>query len=373
MKYMFWIATGLIVYTYAGYPAWLWLRGRWRTRPTQRAPITPFVSIVMVARNEAGRLEEKLRNLMALNYPQDRFQIVAVSDGSVDGTDELLTRWAESSRVIVCHSPVARGKAAGLNDAFAVVQGDIILLTDVRQKLEPDCLRLLLENFADEEVGCVSGELMLGHPGSGEVLQGLGLYWQIEKKIRELESISGSVIGATGAVYAARRNLIEFVPPGITLDDVYLPMQIVRQGKRVLFDARARAWDIPDQGTGREFARKVRTLLGNYELVQIMPWLLSANNPVRFEFISHKLLRLSVPFALIATLVSSAFLSGPFYRAAFALQIMFYTLSLLALTHIKLGALAHAADAAFSFVMLNTAAAMAFLHFVSGRKPVWGR
>ena len=110
-------------------------------------------------------------------------------------------------------------------------------------------IRLLMENFADPEVGCVSGALMLGNPESGEAGKGMGLYWRIEKKIRELESESGSVVGATGALYAVRRELLAEVPEGTILDDVYIPMQVVRQGKRVVFEARARAWDSPDLGS----------------------------------------------------------------------------------------------------------------------------
>ncbi len=120
---------------------------------------------------------------------------------------------------------------------------------------------------------------MLGDPQIGESGKGLGLYWRIEKRIRELESASGSVVGATGALYAARRELLTSVPAGTILDDVYLPMQIVRQGKRVVFDERARAWDTPDLGAEREFSRKVRTLSGNYQLVQFAPWLLGGRIP----------------------------------------------------------------------------------------------
>ena len=141
------------------------------------------------------------------------------------------------------------------------------------RKLRHPRSRLLVENFADPAVGCASGELMLGDPNSGEAVKGMGLYWRIEKKIREWESASGSVVGATGALYAVRRSLLVAVPPETILDDVYIPMQVARQGARVIFDPRARAWDLPDLGTGREFARKVRTLSGNYQLLQLLPWL----------------------------------------------------------------------------------------------------
>jgi biofilm PGA synthesis N-glycosyltransferase PgaC len=150
-------------------------------------------------------------------------------------------------------------------------------------------------------------------------------------------------------------------------------MQVVRQGKRVVFEPRARAWDSPDLGAEREFARKVRTLSGNYQLVQLAPWLVSGENPVRFEFISHKLVRLAVPFALAILLVASVALPGPVYRSALVLQAVFYGLSLLASLGLSRGPLAGMSDLALTFVLLNSAAAVAFVNFLTGRKAVWIR
>jgi biofilm PGA synthesis N-glycosyltransferase PgaC len=189
-----------------------------------------------------------------------------------------------------------------------------------------------------------------------------------------MESKSGSVVGATGALYAVRRELLQELPVGTILDDVYIPMQVVRQGKRVTFDGRAKAWDIADAGGGWEFARKVRTLSGNYQLLQMAPWILSRTNPLRMRFISHKLMRLVVPFALGATFVASTLLKTPFYRAALILQLAFYALGVIALMRLpKLGILSRAADAAGAFMLLNTAALVAFVNFVSGRKIAWSR
>jgi len=181
------------------------------------------------------------------------------------------------------------------------------------------------------------------------------------------------VVGATGALYAVRRELVPKLPPGLILDDVYIPLHVARQGFRVVFDGRARAWDLPHQGRGREFGRKVRTLTGNYQLLQLAPWLLRRENPLRFEFVSHKLLRLLAPFALAAALVSSLFLAAPVYRAAMVGQILFYALATLGLTQRNHGPLTRMTDAAFTFVMLNTAALIAFANFVTGRKQAWVR
>jgi cellulose synthase/poly-beta-1,6-N-acetylglucosamine synthase-like glycosyltransferase len=395
IKYIFWIAAALVGYSYLGYPAWLWLRSRWSPRPVRRSSsqssgrssgqissqisAAPAVTAVMVVRNEEAVIARKLENLLTLDYPHAKLDLVVVSDGSSDRTPAILADHARDSavrtRLRTLIKPVSEGKAAGLNDAIKLATGEVLLFTDARQQIESSALRLLIENFADPDVGAASGELMLGDPMTGETGEGMGLYWRMEKKIRELESASGSVAGATGAIYCARRKLLEAspLPEGTILDDVLLPMQIVRQGSRVIFDSRARAWDSPDLGEGREFSRKVRTLSGNYQLLQLAPWLLSSQNAIRFEFITHKLSRLAVPFALLALLIASMFLPQPFYRAALGVQLAFYALSLAALAGVKIGPLSRIADPARTFVVLNSAAMVASVNFVTGRKAVWIR
>jgi biofilm PGA synthesis N-glycosyltransferase PgaC len=372
MKWIFWLSVVFIFYTYAGYLGWLWLRSKLRPWPVRRGPMEPSVSIVMAVHNEEQVLERKLRNLFELDYPAERCQIVVVSDGSIDRTEEILRQHSGNSQLFTVMNQLSRGKAVALNNGIEVAHGEIVVFTDARQVTEVGALRLLVTNFADPDVGCVSGELMLGD-GTGESVRGMGLYWRIEKQVRELESASSSVVGATGALYAVRRELVTTIPEGTILDDVYLPMQVARQGKRVVFDSRARAWDDPDLGAQREFARKVRTLSGNYQLLQLAPWLMSADNPIRFEFVSHKLLRLAVPVALLTALVSCAFIGETFYRVCLVLQVLFYVSSLLTMQNAKLGVVTRVSDAALTFVLLNVAAVVAFANFVMGKKVAWTR
>jgi len=226
MKWVFWISIALLAYTYAGYPLWLWLRAQLRPWPAMRGPIEPRVSIVMVVRNEAGALGEKLRNLLGLSYPAEKCQIVVVSDGSDDGTEAILAAFKSDGRVRAVCKKTSGGKAAGVNDALRISDGEILFFTDARQRIEAQALRRLIENFADPSVGAVSGALMLGDPSLDEKGQGMGLYWRLEKKIRELESASGSVVGATGALYAVRRELAVELPADTILDDVYIPMHV---------------------------------------------------------------------------------------------------------------------------------------------------
>jgi len=372
MKWAFWIAAGVIAYAYVGYPAWLWLRARWCGRPVQRGMHAPFISIVLIVRNEALVIGDKLRNLLDLNYPGSSYEIIVGSDGSTDQTNAILQQFSADSRLRLLLRSQARGKAACLNDAVALAHGEIVVFTDARQRIEPEAVHLLSENFCDPTVGCVSGELMLGDSQHEDSAGGLGMYWKLEKRIREWESASGSVVGATGALYAVRRNLLSPLPPETVLDDLYIPMNVVRQGFRVVFDSRARAWDVANQGPEREFARKVRTLSGNYQSIQLSPWLLSRKNPIRFEFVSHKLTRLVVPFALAITLLAPLVLREPMYRLALMLQLAFYAIGGLAVLPFERGPIARAADAILTFVMLNVAAAVALGKFLAGRKAVWG-
>jgi poly-beta-1,6-N-acetyl-D-glucosamine synthase len=373
MRWLFWCGVAFAAYAYFGYVGWLWLRARLRPWPVLRGPQEPSISVVMVVHNEEACIDGKLGNLLELDYPQDRLQIVVVSDGSTDRTESILRRHASDPRVQVVMNQLSRGKSSGLNDGVALASGEVVVFTDVRQRIEPGAIRRLMENFADPEIGCVSGALMLGDSRAGEAAKGMSVYWRMEKKIRELESASGSVVGATGALYAVRHELLTAVPEGTILDDVYIPMQVVRQGRRVIFEARARAWDHADLGAEREFSRKVRTLTGNYQLLRLSPWLLRAENPLRFEFVSHKLARLAVPFALLATLGAAGFLRGPFYGPAFGVQLGFYGLACLGWTGWKLGPLSRLSDAAYTFAALNVAALFAFANFVTGYKPSWAQ
>jgi len=373
MRFIFWGAVAFIGYSYLGYIVYLLLRKCLRYRPVRRAPFFPFVSIVLVVRDEELQIERKLQNLLASRYPSEKVEIIVVSDGSIDGTNGILRTFEKHSRVQVIVRQRSQGKAASLNLALEATRSEIVVFTDARQVIADDAVLLLMQNFADPGVGCASGELTLGDPVSGEAIKGVGLYWKVEKLTRELESASGSVVGATGALYAIRRRLFVPIPGDTLLDDVLIPLQVARQGARVVFDSRARMWDAPDLGTGREFRRKVRTLSGIYQLLQLEAWLLSRANPLRFEFVSHKVLRLAVPFALCAAFVSSLFLPALFYRIAWIAQLAFYGLSACGSLRRKHNPCARVADVAFTFVLLNGAALIAFANFVARRKPVWGR
>jgi cellulose synthase/poly-beta-1,6-N-acetylglucosamine synthase-like glycosyltransferase len=177
----------------------------------------------------------------------------------------------------------------------------------------------LVANLADPGVGAVSGELMLSDPDSG-FAQGVDAYWRYEKLIRHAESRSGSTIGVSGALYAMRRSLYRPLPDGTVLDDVLVPMRVVADGSRVVFEPEAIAWDRASQAPQEERRRKIRTLAGNCQLIQLAPWLLLPwRNPAWFRFVSHKLLRLLAPWLLLGVAVTSACLAGRYLPCALAL------------------------------------------------------
>jgi len=368
VKLVFWICAALTAYTYFGYALWLWLQVCARRRLIVQRDIVPSASVILAARNEEANLAAKLKNLQLLDYPQDRLQIVVVSDGSTDRTAEIVREQGSAIIPVILDRPC--GKAFALNEAVRRASGEILFFQDARQRVEPGALRALVRCFADETVGAVSGELLLEAVEGETSSDALGIYWKIEKMVRKLESASGSAVGATGAIYAIRRELYTEIPSGTILDDVFVPMHVARAGKRVVFQPEAIARDRIFVQKGKEFSRKVRTLTGNYQLLRIAPWLLSLRNPLLFRFISHKLLRLIAPVLLILMLVASAVSRAPEMRILLALQVVFYGLAALGMfrgpaTRFRLVTIAH------TFVILNLAAVVAFFNFVARRDEVW--
>jgi poly-beta-1,6-N-acetyl-D-glucosamine synthase len=367
VKLLFWSCFALVSYAYFGYAVWLSLSVRLRRRPIEKGHFTPTVSIIIAARNEEANLPAKLENLRLLDYPQELLEIIIASDGSTDRTVSILRE--QTSPIVAVVLDESNGKANALNEAVTRATGEVLVFLDARQIVEPDAVSELASCFADPTVGAVSGELLL-EASEARSEDALGIYWKIEKTVRKLESASGSVVGVTGAIYAIRRELYTKIPAGTILDDVFVPMNVARMGKRVVFQPSAVARDRLFSEKGKEFSRKVRTLTGNYQLLRLAPWLLSPANPLLFRFISHKLLRLMVPLLLLLMLMASAMAGGPFYRAIFWLQVIFYVSAVFG-TLIPSVKRFKPVGIASTFVMLNAAAALAFYNFAAGRKKVW--
>ena len=330
MKFLFWFSLSFIFYTYIGYPFILLLWSRIRMKPVDKKYIEPFVSIVIAAFNEERFISQKLTNCLQLDYPKDKLEIIIVSDGSDDGTNDIIKGF-QTKGVRVLSYPERKGKPTALNLGVAETRGEIILFTDARQILDKSSIRELVANFSDPQIGSVSGELMLISEDRNVSSEGMGMYWKVEKWMRERESQIHSMLGATGAIYAIRKSLFTPIPPETILDDMLIPLKGVLKGYRAIFDRSAKAYDISTKDLREESKRKVRTLGGNFQLIQLESRLMDPfSNPVFFQFISHKVFRLIVPFGMGLCFFSNIFLISTFYILTLIFQCLFYLGAILA-------------------------------------------
>jgi cellulose synthase/poly-beta-1,6-N-acetylglucosamine synthase-like glycosyltransferase len=222
----------------------------------------------------------------------------------------------DDRRVRVLCTPAGRGKSAGVSAGVAAARYQTIVFADARQRFVPGAVRALAAPFADPRVGAVTGLLRIG--AAAGAVEGVRMYWGMETALRMAEGRTGSVVGATGAIYAVRRALFDPLPPNVILDDVLVPMRIAMRGFRVVMAADAVALDEPSGDPAAEYRRKRRTMLGNLQLLRVCPALLLPwRNPLWARFVSHKLLRVASPACFVGMLATAALLPGPLYRAAF--------------------------------------------------------
>lgn len=371
MSIVFWLSFAVIAYTYVGYPAIMFLLARFAAHPWRKAAFNTPVSVVMAVHNGAARLPEQIEHLVSLD-PERVCEVIIVSDGSTDGTAEILSKTLDPRlRSIIL--PEQGGKAVALNHGIAAANGEILLFIDIRPKVAPGALAELMSNFADPTVGCVAGELLLntdGHDATSSAVS--GVYWRYEQWIRNCEAAFDSPVGVYGGFYAARRSLVQPFPPGTILDDMFQPLTILRQGYRSVLDRSAIVTDTwPGRAAG-EFQRKVRTLAGNFQLVSLAPWILSFRNRVLFQLISHKLLRLVVPYFFLLLLISASWLgvsSGLWGLIALA-QWAFWIAALAAL-RVRLPVVHRFAAAASALLVLNAAAIAGLYKFLFTDGPLW--
>lgn len=313
-----WISLFLIVYTYLGYPAILWLLARRaRIEETGRLSETsiPSVSLIIAAHNERRVMSEKLTNAESLAYPQDKLEVIVASDGSTDGTNEIVRACPWPSLRLVA-LPEHRGKAAALNAAVASASGELLVFSDANTLFQSDALHVLVTHFSNPRVGCVSGRLSLVNPSSDEGGRGEGAYWRLETWIKTKESRLGSVIGANGAIYAIRRGLFTEIPVGLINDDFFVSMKVLEQGYRALFEPAAIGQEETAPSLEGEYRRHVRDAAGHFQVLPHLSGLLRPRHKfTSFAFFSHRILRWLLPFVLMFFSLATLLLSG---RAVYA-------------------------------------------------------
>ena len=369
---MFWSCLAALGYVYAGYPFLLAMARRVRHRAVRSEAIEPRVCVLIAANDEEAVIEAKLRNTLALDYPHERLEIVVASDGSVDATNSIVRQFAP--RVRLLEFTPRRGKMATINDAVATVDSEVIVFSDANTFLQPDAVRMLVRNFADAEVGAVSGDVVL--VGERAALgRSEDLYYRYERWLQRAESDLGSMIGADGALYAIRRDLFTAPPPDTILDDMAIPMGIIKYGRRVVFEDAARAYEHGTESAREEFARKARVIAGAMQFMRRRESAVPLGAPqVILSLVSHKALRwLSPAFAGAAFIASLALVDeGPGYVAAVMAEVAFLSLALAGCVPVlrRIGPVAFA----HYFCLLQAAAAVGFVRGIAGRQSViWRR
>ncbi len=351
-----------------GYPLTLAGLARLRGKPIRKREWTPTVSVLLAVRNGEPWLARKLETIFGQDYPPGRMEVFVLSNGSTDRTPEIAREHADRGVKLVELPP--GGKAQALNAGVERASGEVLFFTDVRQDLAPESLRALTACLADPEVAVVSGELIIRDAETQEA-SNVGLYWRYEKWIRKNLSRLDSIHGATGSIYAMKREYAVKLPANTLLDDVYLPLAAFFRGKRVVFEEAAKAYDYPTD-LSAEFQRKVRTQAGVYQVIRAYPRLLGPANRMWLHFVSHKLGRLLLPFALLAAAASSFFLPYPWNRIALGTQAAFYGLALVDRRLPEGFALKRISSPARVFTVLMAAAFCAAAILFQPERDFWG-
>lgn len=386
MEILFFLSASLVAYMFIGYPLLLALfafvsqlvssfkRSINRTQSPLGSQDFPPISIIICAHNEEKNIERRMRNLLSQSYPMGNIQFIVGLDGCTDSTKDILESLRTSiesagATLNILEFETRCGKPTLINAAIKLCEHDIVTLADVRQTYAPNALGNLLKHFSDQRVGAVSGELFLEEPTDRHGVAEAGAYWRYEKMIRKLESRCHSTIGATGAIYAVRKSLYQDIPERTLIDDVVIPMQVCMQGYHVKFAGDAHAYDVAPSDSNREWFRKVRTLAGNWQLMSIRPNFFNPmKNPVWLQFMSHKIMRLSLPFCLLTVLLSSYLIVEPqFYSTVFMLQCLVYAIGGASFFSERIRQL-RIPGLIYFFCILNAAIVVGFFRLASGKK-----
>jgi len=373
---IFWLAATYVLYTYVGYPV---LLGAWRLlRKPQQTVVSddyqPLVSVILTVRNEENNIGPKLDDLLNQDYPADRLEIWVASDQSTDGTNDVVRRYQEQhSRVHLVEFTENIGKSVAINRTMPSVNGDIVVMSDVRQRVDPNAIRRMVRHFADPVVGLVGAEMTLVNEQGDACSECTGLYWKYERSLRRLESELRLLAGVSGAFLAIRKSIFKEIPAGSYCEDVTLALYTRAAQKEVRWESGSRVYEVM-RDPGIEFRRKVRTLVGNYQLLtQFWPLYLPWRGKLAFTLISHKLCRLFIPVALAVLLAASAALaaSHPFFMGMLIGQTTMYSAGALGLARAEWRRF-RLVNACGAFCMLNWAALVALFHvFRHGPRIAW--
>ncbi len=362
----YWLFVAIITYTFIGYPLLAAIFARLFPRPVAKAPITPELTILIPAYNEAGFIAAKIENSLALEYPPDKLKIVVVADGSDDETAAIASCFAG---VMVYTQPERQGKSTAINRVMPFISSEIVLFTDANALINPGSLQRMVANFADPEIGGVAGEKQV--KGGGE-----GLYWRYESYLKRNDSVFGSVMGAAGEIFAVRRSAFRPIQEGTLLDDFYISMRLVAAGWRVVYEPGAVAWEAATPSLAEDWERRTRIAAGGFQSVSRLPEMFNPKLGWPFwQYMSHRVLRWVItPFLLPALLISNLLMiSRPLYGLFFAGQLAFYGAGLLGYLLTLNGRQSGFLRGITYFCLANLAALAGFWRYATGRQPVTWR
>jgi cellulose synthase/poly-beta-1,6-N-acetylglucosamine synthase-like glycosyltransferase len=370
---LFWIAAFLVIYTYIGFPLGIVLRGLLWRHPYESVELTnsPTVSIVISAYNEAKSIGAKLDNILSMEYPRDRLEVIVASDGSIDGTDAIVERYKKYGVKLLSLPRV--GKAAALNAAVNIASGEILVFSDANSMYKADAIQQLVRPFGDPKVGGVAGnQIYKSEDSRGSSTDGERAYWGFDRMLKHFQGKAGNTLAATGAIYAIRRFLFRPILDGVS-DDLVTSTGVIVQGYRLIFASEAIAYEPVAATSQVEFGRKVRVIMRSWKALIVRMELL---NPFRYKFyaiqlLSHKVLRYLVVFPLLMLFLVSPFLwtTGFIYQVATIGQVAFYSCALLGLLLNGTRFGRHKIfTIPFYFCMVNAASLVAILKVLQGHQ-----
>jgi len=387
VELIFWLCALGVLHTYLFYPAILvaldavrgaladlrYVAGE-RDRRLPGEPLAlPSVSVVVAAWNEAEVIGKKVQNSLALDYPPEKIEVIIGSDGSDDGTDEIVAA-CEDKRIRLAASRERTGKVGVLNRTIPAASGEIVVLSDANTMIDRQAIRKLVRHFRDPRIGAVCGRLRLYNPKKSDYEE--SAYWVYESFLKLHEGKRGAVMGANGGIYAIRKKLFTPLPPNTIVDDFVIAMRCLQRGYRVVYDPEALAVEETTEDYAKERMRRIRIAAGNFQSLGLVGDLLHPRHGfTAFAFFSHKLLRWLVPFFLaFALLANLSLLDQRLYQATFAAQVLFYWLAVIGYAVRLPGPIGRLASLARYFVEMNVGMAQGFVRFLRRtQKVTWQR
>jgi cellulose synthase/poly-beta-1,6-N-acetylglucosamine synthase-like glycosyltransferase len=374
IKLVFYFSIFSIFYIYLGYPLLVFILSRLRPKKVKKELFEPIVTIVTAAHNEEDVIGDTIKNKLALDYNRLKKEIIIVSDASEDRTDEIIKSFADKGVKYVRQEPRA-GKTAALNKVVPLAQGDIIVFSDANSIFSKDALQSLVRNFADPDVGYVTGKMIYKSSQQSDIGDGCSAYMKYENMLRKWETQIGSIVGVDGGIDAVRKALYVPMRPD-QLPDFVLPLNVVEQGSRVVYEPEAFLQESAHENASDEYSMRLRVALramwaiyDKHNLLNIKKYKIFA-----IQLWSHKVMRYACFIFLIPAYLSNMTLwhSGYFMKSFFLIQTSFYLAGVISLLDNRFLGMNRGIKFVKYFILINTASAQAFIKFLLGhRKVVW--